>query len=218
MLGLLFACVAHEVMIREHRCVIPLLLRSLFNLTQQLREITEIMSKVCSIFPPPTDNRLWLCELLRDPALQLQILRLGARPGRGGRNAKGAAEYVNSLVSSTLVAWSDFQGNVYGEELVFPPRQLGACSAEQIFRGLLANFERFAFGKSWNEFMEHAAKQFQQLSICAVGDSASANMKGIVEVFAFLREEGQKHGILVTSLFSQCPDAFLELICHDLKS
>ena len=125
-------------------------------------------------------------------------------PGRGGRNAKGSAETVNSLVSSACVVWSDGLGEACSQELVFPPREIANCNSEQIFRGIINNWEQYALGSSFDAFFEAASKLYHHISVSAVGDSASANVKGIAELFAYLRQLAAKHDIMLTGIFCPC--------------
>ena len=102
------------------------------------------------------------------------------------------------------MAWQDAAGNPVAEELVLPPRELGSCNAEQIIRGLVDSLERFGFGKSFSEFLQAAADVYQHINVCAVGDSASANCKGITLLFLYLQDLAEQHNILVTCFFTPC--------------
>ena len=126
------------------------------------------------------------------------------KPGRGGCNDKGAAEFVNSLVCSACIAWDDLNHQRQANELVFPPRRIDACDAKQIFRGLVSNFEDFAFGAKFSDFFVEAGKAYSHIHLSAVGDAASANCKGILQFFGHLHDLARRHNVVLTSVFSPC--------------
>ena len=131
-------------------------------------------------------------------------LRPDPKPGRGGCIAKGSAEYANSLVCSACVAWDPPVGERRANELVFPPRQIDSCDAGQIFRGLISNFEDFAFNSSFNDFLQEVAKTYKYIFFSAVGDSASANCKGIAQFLAYIQQMSARHNIVCTGMFTPC--------------
>ena len=122
-------------------------------------------------------------------------------------NAKGAAEFVNSLVCSACVSWHEPCDPILKQkanELVFPPREIQSCDAKQIFRGIVDNFEKYAFGCDCGTFVKEAARAFGSMTVCAVGDSATANLKGIFQFFSLLADLGHQHGITLTSVYTPC--------------
>ncbi|CAE7247228.1 unnamed protein product [Symbiodinium sp. CCMP2592] len=154
---------------------------------------TAASSETQPVGPPAADDDIAIMDAQPDP-----------KPGRGGCNAKGSAEYANSLVCSACVAWDPPCGERRANELVFPPRQINSCDAGQIFRGLISNFEDFAFDSSFDGFVQEVAKAYKYIFISAVGDSASANCKGIAQFLAYIQQLSARHNIVCTGIFTPC--------------
>lgn len=113
---------------------------------------------------------------------------------------------MNSLVQSMLVTCQNSAGSLtLAEEVILPPRRIEACSAPQIFRAIVDNFEHFCFGeRSFDDFLADVSQQYGSIAFTACGDSASANVKGIAQFFTFLLHTTQKHGLFATALFTPC--------------
>ena len=111
---------------------------------------------------------------------------------------------MNSLVCTACVSWDDPRLKQHAHEFVFPPRAIDACDAKHIFRGLVGNFEEFMFARSFELFLEDAAKAYKHIALSAVGDSAGANCSGIVKFFALVRQLATEHHINMTAIFLPC--------------
>ena len=105
---------------------------------------------------------------------------------------------------TAAVSWDDPQLRRRAHEVIFPPRAIDACDAKHIFRGLLSNFEDFAFSKDFESFLADAAKAYKYVTLSAVGDSASANCSGVVKFFMLLHQLAKRHNMNLTAIFLPC--------------
>ncbi|CAJ1434888.1 unnamed protein product [Effrenium voratum] len=108
------------------------------------------------------------------------------------------------MVSSGSVMWTTRGFRAEREDLVFPPRQLSSTAAKHIGTALLDNFETCFFGCSVKDFFAKMSAEYQCLSFITVGDAASANVKCMSELFAFLSKTGREHDVSVIAIYTPC--------------
>lgn len=116
----------------------------------------------------------------------------------------GGTEYIHSLVCSGTVSWTDALGKTRAEELNLPPRQVTSTASKQVGPCLLQNLEQMVFGCSFLEFLEAAKQKYRSVGFSLVADSAKANLKTVRDLMAYVVEQSQACGLLVTLHFTPC--------------
>ena len=131
---------------------------------------------------------------------------LAARNRRGTSVAvkgRGRIEFVHSLVCSGCVTIQDCLGETK-EEVILPAQGVDSTKSEAIGGNLVNAFEMYLFGSSFDTFILTLAGKFSTVNFCCVGDSAGANLKLAEQLFKYLQEVCQKHGIFMTANFTAC--------------
>ena len=116
----------------------------------------------------------------------------------------GGTEYIHSLVCSGTVSWSDAEGKTRAEELNLPPRQVTSTASKQVGPALLQTLEQMLFGCSLLEFFQSAKKKYRSVGFSLVADSAKANLKTVRDLMAYVVQQGEACGLLVTLHFIPC--------------
>ncbi|CAE7699024.1 unnamed protein product [Symbiodinium sp. CCMP2592] len=116
----------------------------------------------------------------------------------------GGTEYIHALVCSGTVSWSDAEGKTRAEELNLPPRQVTSTAAKQVGPALLQTLEQMLFGCSFLEFLQSAKKKYRSVGFSLVADSAKANLKTVRDLTAYVVQQGEACGLLVTLHFIPC--------------
>ena len=129
--------------------------------------------------------------------------RLGQAP-LAKLKSRGSNELAHSMVTSGCVSILYPNGARCKEEVVWPPRQLTATTAQHIGSGLVENMEKYLFGASFSTWVSQIAHRFGSLNLVVVADSATANVKCVSQLFSYLLILGRQFGIVVTAWYTCC--------------
>lgn len=114
---------------------------------------------------------------------------------------------MHSMVSTASLSIRTPAGSLIKEEVVWQPRELDRTQASDIGSGLIKNFET-SVGRPLEEWLGHALSTYGSVNFVATGDSASANVKLIVQLFNFFRQFAAARvdagSGIITGVFTPC--------------
>ena len=116
----------------------------------------------------------------------------------------GSNELVHSFVSSGTLQLSDQLGQ-QKEEVVFPPQELEATASQYVGSAVIRNLE-YMLGAPLETGLAKLSQRYHVLNLLCVGDAATANLKAVGLLFAYMQKLAMELEVDMTIIatFTNC--------------